>query len=402
MITYLSADNFKGLNNFHIEFEPLTVIIGDNGAGKSTILQVIDFLSDFSINRDLLGYFEKREWNISELKSKLNPNRNINFKLGFKVDTLEDHDFHFAWDVVFTTKKDEIYLVREEIKELNNNKYIMKRDNSKFELHSIMNDKVIKSEEDMPINMSLPFSLLSILNGRGENFPELIHIKNFLKNIKSFELLSTEKMRKHSRGKVDDIGVGGDKLATFLHGLSRESRESVISKVKKYIPYISDIKTKKKSVGWTSFEVVEKYNKHDGFNVLSQYISDGILRILALSALKEIKTDNLVILLDEIEDGINPTLAATLVNDLVDFIESNNRQVIVTSHSPLILNNFNHSQIVIVWKNGDGSIGSAKMFNNDEVIHYLEFMNPGEVWVNFEQSDLLKLVDQEHQWRYKK
>ncbi|CAM4350232.1 AAA family ATPase [Paenibacillus alkaliterrae] len=48
MITSLFIDNFKSLQNFTINFSNrLTVLIGTNSVGKSTVLQAIDLLSYF-------------------------------------------------------------------------------------------------------------------------------------------------------------------------------------------------------------------------------------------------------------------------------------------------------------------------------------------------------------------
>ncbi|HHB92438.1 MAG TPA: DUF2813 domain-containing protein [Thioploca sp.] len=45
IIKSIYIDNFKILNNFRLDFEPVTVLIGDNSVGKSTILQALELLS---------------------------------------------------------------------------------------------------------------------------------------------------------------------------------------------------------------------------------------------------------------------------------------------------------------------------------------------------------------------
>ena len=44
MIKAIYIDNFKALNDFSIKLHPLTVLIGSNGSGKSTVLQAIDLV----------------------------------------------------------------------------------------------------------------------------------------------------------------------------------------------------------------------------------------------------------------------------------------------------------------------------------------------------------------------
>ena len=44
-IKNITFDNFKSLNNVSLDLNTFTCLVGLNGAGKSTILQGIDFVS---------------------------------------------------------------------------------------------------------------------------------------------------------------------------------------------------------------------------------------------------------------------------------------------------------------------------------------------------------------------
>jgi len=44
MITRLYVDNYKGLNDFTLEPQQLTLLLGENGSGKSTVFEVLDAL----------------------------------------------------------------------------------------------------------------------------------------------------------------------------------------------------------------------------------------------------------------------------------------------------------------------------------------------------------------------
>lgn len=51
----LANDNYKTLVNFDLEFQPLTLISGDNGSGKTSILEVLSFLRKFVVTGQPLG-----------------------------------------------------------------------------------------------------------------------------------------------------------------------------------------------------------------------------------------------------------------------------------------------------------------------------------------------------------
>ena len=50
MIKKIFIDNFKSLNDFTIELKPLTVIVGNNAMGKSSILQAVSFLANCTVD----------------------------------------------------------------------------------------------------------------------------------------------------------------------------------------------------------------------------------------------------------------------------------------------------------------------------------------------------------------
>ncbi|KOF56282.1 hypothetical protein AGR56_05355 [Clostridium sp. DMHC 10] len=173
MIKSIYIDNFKALNDFSIDLKPLTVLIGGNGSGKSTILQAIDLLCNI-VKMDIDSYIQSRGWEPSDLKSQLSSSskRQITFRTTFELD-IEENEILLNIDLTVSFMKN------------------------------------IDEEKDK------------------DKYPELCKIKSFLIQSDSFELLSTEKIRNRgSRGKTNDIGLVGEKLASFIHGLSNAQNQN--------------------------------------------------------------------------------------------------------------------------------------------------------------------------------
>ncbi len=57
MIKSIYIDNFKALNDFSINRKPLTILIGGNASGKSSILQAIDLVIGF-VQMDIEEYIK--------------------------------------------------------------------------------------------------------------------------------------------------------------------------------------------------------------------------------------------------------------------------------------------------------------------------------------------------------
>jgi len=306
MLTTLYIDNFKALREFNIDFtDNLTVLIGTNSVGKSTVLQAIDLLYYFG-NSELKNYLKNHNWKSNELKSKLNhpSKRNMNFKATFKLE-----DFLLSWEFTLQSKNNELICVREKVVDLNNYKILLNKDSKRIYWY----DYVQLKNEDFP-EVLLAGSMLALVNIDQEDyakrFPQLYLLKKFILGIKSFELLSPDYMRKTSRHDASDLGIGGERLGAFLHNLSSEKKEELNQKLKNYYPYLEKVITQKKQYGYVHLSMDEQFAGTEVHSINSNYVSDGLLRIIAIVSLSALSENHKILLLDEIEDGINPSLAA--------------------------------------------------------------------------------------------
>lgn len=78
-------------------------------------------------------------------------------------------------------------------------------------------------------------------------------------------------------------------------------------------------------------------------------LSTGTLRILALLAVLRHPTPSPVIIIEEIENGLDPRTIHLLVDEIRYFVESGRGQVIVTTHSPYLLDLLNRPSFLL-WK----------------------------------------------------
>lgn len=392
MIKNIYIDNFKALNDFSIDFKPLTVLIGGNGSGKSTVLQTIDLLCNI-IKMDIDSYMQMRGWEPSDLKSQLSSSskRQITIRTTFQLES--DTEDELIWEVILNSSKAEnkLYFIAEKVFNKNKKGVSLRYHNRNLERFNELEQK----NEFLP-NIDLTSSFMKNIDEEKDidKYTELCKIKKFLTQSYSFELLSTEKIRsRSSRGKSNDMGLGGEKLASFIHGLSEEKRKELKNRLKKYIPFIENIDTVVKGKpGWLEMNIYEKFNSNL-VNIKSVYQSDGILRMIAIASIAEIDRNLGAVLLDEIEDGINPYLAGSLVNDLKEICKKDNRQIIVTTHSTVMLDYFEAESIVFIWRDENGKAYSKSLFMNKEMKEKLEYMYPGEVWLNMNEQEIIEALE---------
>lgn len=95
-----------------------------------------------------------------------------------------------------------------------------------------------------------------------------------------------------------------------------------------------------------------------GYRITSSGLSDGTLRILAMTILPFLPSDMIPQLLvtEEPENGIHPRAIETVVQSLSTFYDS---QVWVSTHSPIVLANTELSDILVTRLNKDGSVSAV-------------------------------------------
>src|SRR5437588_9223751 len=93
----ITVDNFKSLVGFKLDLAKFTCLIGLNGSGKSTVLQFIDFLAQ-QVCGKIDEWLENRGWVASDLRSKLTPKKNIEFRVVLEDKT---HSVTNSWGATF-------------------------------------------------------------------------------------------------------------------------------------------------------------------------------------------------------------------------------------------------------------------------------------------------------------
>ena len=98
-----------------------------------------------------------------------------------------------------------------------------------------------------------------------------------------------------------------------------------------------------------------------------------------------------MILLDEIENGINQEIVQTLVDTLL----ASPQQLVVTTHSPLLLNylpdDVAREAVQLIYKTPEGETRIRKFFDIARIAEKLHVMGPGDAFVDTD----LKLLTQE-------
>ena len=370
MITKIRVKNFKSLADFELPLGMFTCLIGLNGAGKTTVLQLLDFIGHLAS-----GITAFRNWKKSDFITNGSNLRTITLQVDFFIN-----DECVIWSAKYNVDKQRFSEER-----------IYHYDyDAKWSLNTYLHLKENKLSYD---GMQQPGAKdISDYNYKGSvlsafKFEDrtICAVKDELQSLKSLELLSPNILRQTSQPN-DKLGIGGEGLAGFLSELTEDDARSLAVTLRDFYPQVDNFEIKRskdKKLDLLLREVALKAP------VTATHINDGYLRILAMLSQKYSKAGFL--LFDEIENGINQELISKLLVQLQNF---NGKQVMVTTHSALVLNYLEDEiakdSVVLLYKDAKGFTKAVKFFDIPEIARQMEFMAPGQI---MSQTNLIELSE---------
>ena len=385
MIKHMYVDNFKALNNFKIVLSEFSVLIGNNSSGKSTILQAMDFLK-CCCTSTVTEYLSERSITISDICSQLSNKRTITFNVTFEFDGKE-----ILWELSFSVEKDKDKIELRTEKISSDSEILLHY----FGKNSYRMNKInkLESKKETIMDGEYKCSIISFIKEYDiERFPELVKIKKYFMQSEVLDLLSPKEMRKNSRGDTTTLGQSGERLPSYIKGLSNNEKEELAKLLKNVISRISGVKAIIKGrPGWVHLEVEETFGSKN-IPVSSSNVSDGVLRLIALYSLKFIKKSNGMVLLDEIEDGINSDNIEMVITLLKQICHDNNLQIIITTHSMTLLDYIEKQDIIYITRSTKGNVISKRVFEIDEMNNKLEYLYPGEAILSTTNQELTEMI----------
>lgn len=368
MIEGIRIVNFKSLGDVSVRLGKFNCLIGMNGAGKSTVLQALDFLSQL-MRGDVSGWLDQRGWQMGDLNCKLRKESNIRIYVSFKTVAGDALIWVGAFNrTLLRCTNEDLFLVLRSGLPDREEQLLFRNDRQTYSINN-------KPPQDIAFNFQ--GSLLSALKDSELPAPVLA-FRDALRQIRSLELLSPHLLRKRARA-GEDIGVGGEKLSAYLDTIRGEAKVKLVALLQTFYPALTDFKVKSLRSGSKQLSVIEHYGSHR-LETDATHLNDGLLRILAVLA--QSSSDRSMILLDEIENGINQEI----VEKLTDLLVASPQQMLVTTHSPLVLNYLEddvaREAVQFIYKTPQGESRIRRFFDIPRMGEKLSSMGPGDAVVD--------------------
>lgn len=383
MINRIKLDNFRSISSLDLELRRLNVLIGRNGSGKSNFLSFFEIIGN-GVRENLNQVITNEVRGFKYLKHL---NASMNDVVSWEVAFASDHSGTLFYHGRLGGRGVAGYAVQSEILSRPPNeghetryKYLEVRDGRIM----LLTNRDEEENTDAPEEFSQELAISQIRNQA--RYPAIAeatgHMRNWtvfngfgekeLKNVRSPQTLNVVNPLR--------LTPDGSNLVSVLWELANQPKyeetydrlndtmRSVFNDFKQFdLPLVAGAQA---SIAFRSQDLNE--------SVPAVFMSDGQLRFLGLVILLLLPDSPDLILIDEPEIGMHPKMIDVFAELLKE--ASERTQIIVSTHSPQLINSIDPQDLLIVERDS----GNTHIHRPDMVKleRWLERYQTGYLWTN--------------------
>jgi predicted ATPase len=377
--------NFKAVRDSgEIRFTPLTVFIGNNGSGKSSLIEGLKTFYDLvgqdveDAMRDWHGYesiwYRGVDRVVVTPKEKGVRRERYSDATSFALKGRYEHGWYSAqMEIGLTPESNELFISNESITVGRNLKFARdSRGNVQFKGKAPSGLGSLKILGDIPM-------------GDGVS---LIGDQPYLDAIVSdwqFLYLDPKGMGEPSHqyrtsGSVD-LNQDGSNIAEYLmdiKSLDPAAVEGLVQTLKYVLPYVDHLEPE--LVITPLDRQIYLKMKESKFDVPGWLLSTGTLRFVGLLALLRHPNPPSLIVIEELENGLDPRTLNLVIDEIRNALETGKTQIIASTHSPYLLDLLDLSQIILVERTGGDQPSFIRPSDQQHLKDWSEKFSPGQLY----------------------
>jgi len=384
MIRKVEIKNFRILKDIKQELKPFNILIGPNATGKSTFLDAISLVRDI-LNDGLEPAIEKRSPSFYYLLwDKTDPKIEINLELELpeKVKNIyskKSLPFYirsrYDLKIGFNQKNGELQVLSENLRLFKDESIKPKKRKSKSQPNNLRLSKIKRrwdrkallirntafglnyffSETEGDIftfKTSRYKTALENLPEDQKKFPGALWTKHKLKEgIQTLNLNSLAMRQPCPPGRKHSFEMDGSNLPLLIKDLEKKSAKlfkSWLAHLRTALPLIKELKVKEREEDRSLYLQIKDEN---GRMIPSWLLSDGALRVLALTLLAYLPENEGIYLIEEPENGIHPLAIEPVYQSFSSLYDG---QIIMATHSPVFMSVAKPEQILCFSRKENG------------------------------------------------
>ncbi len=352
MMRTIKVENYKSIHKLKLDLGRITVFIGENGSGKSNILEAI------ALTAAAAGNKLDNEFLVSR---------------GLRVT--EPQFMKSAFDQENILQEIKISIIGQDQREL---MFFLQNDNRPYSKW-INQIKIANPQR-------LPYNIAQVHQVKGENIgadifnkiaddsvvisaPELARI--FFRYLPEFLIYSPEinsLQTFQQEGQIQPLGIHGEGLFKLLKVLNADAQDK-ISKIKeklRLIDWFKDFDIPNVSNFEQVIKIKDRYLEHNLEYSDQTSANEGFLFLLFYLALFISDDTPNFFAIDNIDASLNPRLCRRVMQELIQLAQEHDKQVIFTTHNPAILDGLNledeDQKLYVIYRNLSGHTKAKQIF----------------------------------------
>ena len=388
MITLVEALNYRCLRYVQRPLKPFHVLVGPNASGKTTFLDIIGFLRDLASTgldaaleertpnpRELLFQGQGKQLELSVEARIPDALRELTFRPDLDIIRYqvaigydETHgDFEFKAETLLLKKSEALKPQQRSIFPMLPNAPDSLQTNIHGSHNKVVLNKLTGGNDNFysetyrrsaggwvpAIKLGPRRSALGNLPEDKDNFPVATWFREYLTDgVQKFFLNSRTIRQPSPPTRIGGFLPDGSNLPWVVARLRQENLERCqawVSHLRTALPDLVDITTFLRPEDRHCYMI---YQYAGGMSVPSWLVSDGTLRLTALTLPAYLTDYQGIYLIEEPENGIHPSAVATAYDSLSSMYKS---QVLLATHSPVVLNTAQADDVLCFAKDDAGS-----------------------------------------------
>jgi len=389
MITKLKVKNFKALRDIEIELTPIHVLIGPNDSGKTSILDVLAALCR-SVDHDLAQAF-LGSWKGTELVWKGQSQLLVAIEVDLDDETLSA----YGMSVLFKPQTKGAIAQQEFVK--------AKVETSVAPLRPLPGHTWPKHIRDNPAKSE-----------QYHHCDELRRVHQILVGVHYYRLNPSflalpVALDPSRRFRMESNGFGLALCLDEILSIDRNRFDRLEKRFTEIFPHIESIVLQQEPAYRAPVDDPDRVtmlNKADGKGlyfkmkesgqlVPASQASDGTLLVLAYLSILYLPEPPRLLLIEEPENGIHPKRLRDILEILCNLVhEQSHTQIVLTTHSPYVLDLFKPEEVTLCTKLETGEIKTTRMSDSPDVVRQLGVFTLGEIWTSEGDEKIAESKDQ--------
>ena len=358
---------------------PFTLFIGRNGSGKSSFIEALQWVQE-SLEKGLQTATEDRFRTFKDLRNQRTDRINLHLELGRGPNKI-------AYELTVVANPAGRPITRDERCWSGHGRGVTRFISSRRTTPRGPTVRFIRHGNPVREGDSLALASISKTTGKGAE-----RLRSFLRGAVFLRLSPTAmtdsvSLSRRARGALLD--EEGRRLPALLTSMTTSQRQWVSDQLSTIITDIEGVRVVRTESERGYFAAKERMISRGGsaaYDIPAWMLSEGTRRLTALFSLLAIRPRPSLIVIEEIENGLDPWTLQQVLSALKD-AASDGVQVILTTHSPFLLDLVDVEDVIHV-RRIKGDSAYTPISNYDDVIKYRGVVAPGAMYIAGYLKDL--------------